>query len=674
MKNKPLNQLNSNELREILAYRNSKQTPIPQRALETPEVTTPLNPDTTFNPLESFHRGASNALTFGFMPKVVGAVGSPIAKLLNPEMSWSEAYAHGRDKSRMHDIESSKQNPKSYLGGEIAVSLGLPFPVKTLKGVAGLSGAYGAAHGLGSNDEGKPLSLSANDALGALYGGTTGAALGSGAHLATKLASPIIAPLFQKVPEKYKELVMHYKKPASKEIQEAIEIAKQNKTPFTEGQLTRNRNQLLVEENAAQGYYGDNDQRRMLDFYKRQKERFPERIEEIKSELGGSLPNKGVAARELVDDITTTALNERKVINQAYDEAANQVGAIKTNKVKDIPNLIRKDLESNVIYEDDIPKVKTILGSLDKMINKSDKLPFQQIESWRQGLNRTIYESEQGGQTRYALNDIKSRFDNYLDDIVEEALKTGDELVLNKFKTARSLNAQWAKKYHPEHKSEFGKTFLKKIIDNARYSETPYTDEMLVNEILGVSKLGFSQQSAAIVKEVKSLFPKADQLIKAEVTHKLFGDNPASFSTNLDKFKKDNPTLAKTVYTKEDMQALEDAAKYTHMMFSKPISGTNPSGTADRWWSILKSKIPYLKDTSFLSPIKTNEVKIHKSLMKGTAADQYVPKIPQALSNVYSTSIINNMINNEDRLANLSGKQLESILNKRKEDNKALDN
>jgi hypothetical protein len=122
------------------------------------------------------------------------------------------------------------------------------------------------------------------------------------------------------------------------------------------------------------------------------------------------------------------------------------------------------------------------------------------------------------------------------------------------------------------------------------------------------------------------------------------------------------------------MQALEDAAKYTHMMFSKPISGTNPSGTADRWWSILKSKIPYLKDTSFLSPIKTNEVKIHKRLIKGTPADQYVPKIPQALSNVYSTSIIDNMINNEDRLANLSGKQLESILNKRKEDTKALDN
>ena len=348
-----LSQYSSAELRAILDSRKAKrgyQTPIPQGALETPEVTTPLNPDTTFNPLESFHRGASNALTFGFMPKIVGAVGSPIAKLLNPEMSWSEAYAHGRDKSRMHDIESSKQNPKSYLGGEIAGSLALPFPVKTLKGIAGLSGAYGAAHGLGSNDEGKPLSLSANDALGALYGGTTGAALGSGAHLATKLASPIIAPLFQKVPEKYKELVMHYKKPVSKEIQEAIEIAKKNKTPFTEGQYTQDRKKLNLEENAKLGHLGEADQARVKNLYQIQQERFPQRIAEIKGELGGSLHNKGVAARELVEDITNTALDERKFINQAYEEAANQTGVLKANKLQDISKLIRKDLESNVIY------------------------------------------------------------------------------------------------------------------------------------------------------------------------------------------------------------------------------------------------------------------------------------------------------------------------------------
>lgn len=672
MTHKALNQLSSNQLQKILAYRNIKrgnyQTPIPQRSLETPEVISPKDSETKFNPLESlksFHRGASNALTFGFMPKVVGAIGSPIAKLLNPEMSWGEAYAHGRDKSRLHDIESQKENPKSFLTGEVVGSLGLPFPVKTLKGVAGLAGAYGAAHGLGSNDEGQPLSFGSNDILSALYGGATGVALGGATHAATKLASPVIAPLFKKVPDQYKELVMHYKKPASKEVLEAIKIAKKNKTPFTEGQYTRSRKQLNLEENAAQGLLGDKDQIKIQNLYRMQKERFPERIEEIKSELGGPLPEKGTAAKELVDDITKTALDERKLINQAYDEAANQVGAIKTNKLQDIPNLIRKDLESNIIYEDDIPKVKTALGSLDRMINKGDELPFQQIESWRKGLNRTIYESEQGGQSKYALNEIKNKFDNYLDDIVENALKTGDKQVLDKFKTARSLNAQWAKKYHPEHPSEFGKTFLKKIIDNARYSKEAYTDEMLVNEMLGLNKLGFSQQSAAIVKEVKNLFPNADQLIKAEVTHRLFSGNPKSFSTNLYKFKKDSPTLAKAVYTDKDMQTLEDAAKYANMLFSKPISEMNPSGTADRWWSFLESKIPYL---NIIKPsrIETNQATIHKNLMKGSYSDQNVPKIPQALANVYSTNIMDNIINNEDRLANLSGRQLESILNKRR--------
>lgn len=75
--------------------------------------------------LESFGRGAANGVTFGFAPAIAGAIGGSkdyLSQMLDsPEKlkDFIDYYRSQRDQYKAGDIAANKENPKSYLGGEV---------------------------------------------------------------------------------------------------------------------------------------------------------------------------------------------------------------------------------------------------------------------------------------------------------------------------------------------------------------------------------------------------------------------------------------------------------------------------------------------------------------------------------------------------------------------------
>lgn len=141
--------------------------------------------------LESAGRGALQGVTLGFGDEIYGAAKGAYDKVLGSG-DYSGTYARERDAVRAANDKAQKDNPGTFLVGELAGSVALPFGMAKagVKGVqaanAGLKArsvaaakegaAYGGAYGFGKG-EGSAEDQALSTLGGAATGGTIGAAV-----------------------------------------------------------------------------------------------------------------------------------------------------------------------------------------------------------------------------------------------------------------------------------------------------------------------------------------------------------------------------------------------------------------------------------------------------------------------------------------------------------------
>lgn len=121
--------------------------------------------------LESMLRGASQGLTLGFGDEIVGGLESAFT---------DKSYTQARDESRLANEAARAANPATYLGSEVAGSIGASFvPGMGATTIPRLV-AMGAVQGLGSSTadltKGEVLGAAKDTALGAGIAGTIGTA------------------------------------------------------------------------------------------------------------------------------------------------------------------------------------------------------------------------------------------------------------------------------------------------------------------------------------------------------------------------------------------------------------------------------------------------------------------------------------------------------------------
>lgn len=92
------------------------------------------------SPVESAISGLAQGLTLGHSDEIAGAGRAAIAKLGGAEEPFGTLYEKYRDEQRGHQAKAKADNPKTYVGGDLAGAVGTAF----LPGVSALAPAKGA--------------------------------------------------------------------------------------------------------------------------------------------------------------------------------------------------------------------------------------------------------------------------------------------------------------------------------------------------------------------------------------------------------------------------------------------------------------------------------------------------------------------------------------------------
>lgn len=573
--------------------------------------------------LETLGRGALDAATLGFAPKIKAGIGTTIARTLRPELfeeeTFKETYENARNNERLKDIQAAEENPKTNIAANLVGGLALPFPAKTVGQAAKLGAGYGAGYGLASQDfnTGK---LGAEDVISAGLGGLTGGLLGAGLQKGVNMA-------FNK------------KAPLPNVTEEGLNLSNQFDVPLTYAELTNNPKDFLTEEVLRQK--GDFN---LNNLQQQQRQKYDEALKK----LNPSQPlTKGEGFTDIASNIVNNADKERKAYQELYTRAKEGVAKVKTEDIKEFPKLIKQDFAENVLSQDNVPKTFRELQGLENILQDTN-VDLKRLEAWKQGLNRSIRETEKGGQEEFALKQLSNKFDGFLDGVIEKALTEGDANTLNDFKKARSLASDYFQKYQAKNPTEYGKRFLEDIIDNARFSREPLTNEQLANKIFGASDLGFDKNSAGVVKELKKQISKEDfDLLKAEALRKLTTPleknqpNVLTYKNNLNKLLTNNKSLADELFSPKELETLQKFGKISEKIFTRQKGNVNPSGSAALFDALNKNRyFSWLKNFNY----PTNEKSILKKANKQQQLNIQKPSLIKGSERALEQSIIGKLI------------------------------
>lgn len=574
---------------------------------------------------EAAGQGAFDTLTFGFMPKVSGAIGAAIAREVRPDLfedqTFGETYGQARDTLRGRQKALAQQYPLSTFAGGVAGGVLNPVGkgVNTVGGAVKSGAKFGGLYGLGSSDTGKIGQIDENYIGDALTGAALGGALGG---------------TFQAGLQGIRGL--RGQKTIPSEQQKILDISKRFNVPLSKGQVTQNLQQQVKEDLLTSGAEGLNASQLMKNSKKLQNDAFQKAILDLRRDLGkDEFVRKGQSLEKIVDKVINKARNEKEVVNKAYDFAKDSIGFLNLKDVKGFNKFIKPKFVDEALTPDNAPQTFSQLKTFNKIFDKAPKdsvgIDFKRLESYRQGLTRAYGAAQ--GQDRFGLKLLSNQFDDYLDSTIERALIEGDFNVLENFKKARALNTDWMKKYSAKDSSQFGKKFIETILEGSE----PYDAEILSNKILGAHKYGFSPQAKSIVNELKKHVGTDSAEfdgVKLEIAQKILkplmnnkGDinfnNPyvQTYKNNLN----DSLPFLKEIFNAKEIEALRDLGDLGSVVYQSKKSVTNPSQSG-----LTKSITEQFKNI----PVIGEAITLSKSL-------PYVKSLPEGIAEIQAKSAFN---------------------------------
>lgn len=563
-----------------------------------------------------FIQGVTQGATLGFNKKIEAALAATYIKAFRDDpRKFSELYSAALKSAPQIEQAISDESPGANFIGQLAGGSALPWKSTNYTGAALTGAGYGALAGIGGNVEGEVGRPTGQDILGAVKGAAIGAPLGvAGQAITNRFAG---------------------RSPLDPEISKNIEQFEKYNIPYNRSDVTGDPLHLLAEENASLGNFGSTTKGNALQFKENQRSAFDRAQTNLHDNtLGGGQPfvEKGRNASEVVSGLQEKALTERAPIKSAYDEAKQAVGTLDIKEVNKFPGVASRILQSPEVSLSpaNAPKAYQQLSAFNQLFSKGDDVvgvDFRGLETWRQGLNKAITGIEKGGQDEIGVNVLKDSFDDWIGNNIEKALISGDSKVLDKFKEARSLNQDWMKKYYGNNSKDVGKNFVRKMVENAREGAEPLTPEVIVNKVFGTSELGFNNEAASIIKELKKHVPEeAIDKLRSEAGSRLLKPllkntpNITTYNNNLSKFITENHSLRKELFTPEQVKELLDFGEVGRKIYgAKNNSRLNPSGTnvREKLEKLANKKYGWIADIFAKSPVEFNQKALKSELLKG---------------------------------------------------------
>ena len=341
--------------------------------------------------------------------------------------------------------------------------------------------------------------------------------------------------------------------------------------PLTKGQASEDSVQLAREQ--ALRVRGDAAGGIVRSFDEIQAQRAKEIIEEIDAGLAKKFPVESTAQggqviREQVEKQSSDLL---VAIDDAYN-VAGEVGA----------SLDRKGLDTlgdvgDFLIEQGFEVDETLFPAAAKSLAKLGELKggnitlktLNQLDTVRKVLGVNVSAARSKGDFR-AASLIKKRFDQFLDDAVDNSLFDGDDAALELLKKARGLRAEFGRRFQEStRRTRSGKLIQDpggKVVESI--IERSPTDENVVNMIFGRSKLFNDNNALKAVQAIKRATNNSadvDAVLKQLALRRISatslqggGFNPKKFVPSFKEAMEKSPALMREIFTKDELIKLSE--------------------------------------------------------------------------------------------------------------------
>lgn len=594
--------------------------------------------------LKAVPRGAS----LGFNKYPQAAFAALLLQQMGDPRPYDELYELALKSEKGIKEKTRNEFPVSNFAGELAGASLLPWkapkgnPLKaasyvapaTVAGSAALGAGYGALAGYGNSDE----QSGGEKTLDALKGAGVGALLGGGTQYLQNLpvvqkGAEKVKKAFSKNPESVNSLMTD---PATSAVPEAQALMSKYGVPLTRGEQTLLPEHLINEEMALRGWEGLTQMEAGKAFQQQQKESFERAVrEKVENALAGLKPDeqgfisKGENATEAIKGLQQQAKADDKLVREAYKLAPTQDVVFDINTIKNFPKNVEPALQDAYgATRQTAPNTYAQLDAFKQIFNQNLNKQGEQItgaslkalDGWVKGLNMAR-SNNMNNIDKASLGVLKKEYDNFVDNLFENALLSGDKSILENLNKAKNMKREWYKKYTSNNPDDVGQNFIDEMVSYG-LNNTPLTPEQVVNKMFGMSEMGFGPQAGAVAQKLKStLSPEGFNQTKLEFLNRVLtplkSERPQAgvYLRNLQRLEKQQPTLMKTYLNKNELNELKDIGKLAARIYTRPVNRMNPSGTAEFMGKITKliSSVPVVGQAFDLGSMIVKSANRHKT-------------------------------------------------------------
>lgn len=560
-----------------------------QPAFGTPEAAQQAREEAV-EELTATGRGILQGVTLGFADELVGALGAIGARIVRPDLFQDETAAQttarGIDIQRAQEQAAREKAPKSFIGGEVAGALGTSLAglgtkvgqkvaefVARAPSTFGLRGAV-ARGGVVSAPVGGIQAF--GGAEGDILGRSQAAALGFGVAAVTGGALTGIG----------KEIA---KRRAPK-----IDLSTED-IPLTLGERTQDAAQQSFEESALKGGKGALAQSTLTQFKALQQKAVQRKISDIKTLPGTEF--------QLLDDVVSVVSKERQALDDAVGNAftAAKEGGKATISGTDIKGILLNsidDIQKNFNLST-LPKGQALFDELTKLSNKKSELSLTtlgrtilptdivRLENWRRKVTRVAFNSNDREEKAFATA-IRVQYDTFLKEILDQSLVQGDDATIKLYQTARGLRARFGKEFENDK-------LLAKIV-----TDETLTPENVSNIIFGAGAVKGKQSTVNLIDSIYKAAgdnkPVVQEQLKSAALDRIFtrslsqqitatGEPIISFAklnTELKGLLTRNASLAKKIFTQEEITGLQKMSGTLNFIVSKKPGVVNASNSFEK--------------------------------------------------------------------------------------------
>jgi hypothetical protein len=377
----------------------------------------------------------------------------------------------------------------------------------------------------------------------------------------------------------------------------------------TAGQASGDFNQIAYEQAMRAGAHGRGPQQIMENFDKKiQAPEIRAYLNRTQADVAGGTSrapteyDAGAGIKQAIESAESTAA---KAVDDAYEAVRNiantdpkSMPRLSTENFSNVAKTVHDAVKSLDIVIDkkitpsaveamrDVGRVARLTGNA-----RTKEVSLVYAERARRRLNAHIAQAKASGNAEdmRAAIAVRNSFDAWLDDAVENGLKSGDPQVYDMLKNARGLRRDYAKKFQ----SAGGDDEAGKVIE--RLASGNATNQEAVNFIIGASEIGAKQGAIRVAKRLETIFgrdsPEMGLLKEAAFMRMIYGprmnvrmaDAPQEFAQGIvsrmdEALSGRGREVMETLFTKSELANFALMRKEMGTLVV-PTLGRNPSGT-----------------------------------------------------------------------------------------------